>query len=389
MKTSRLLLITFFLFFLLCSLGFSVARHRAVWNDEGYTQLFNVEKLSYQSIILGKVAEGNNSPLFYIIQKAISAMMHYSIPITYSQWGAGKKEITENALKSQIILRINPVLFMSLAITAIFYYFSKRYSIWSGFYSVLVALSSFMVWAYWAEARPYALLAFLTTIQLLVFLDLANGVDRHRKNWHILTIIHFLLALTSAMAIIQITVISFILWLKLERNWRKYITLFLLPSLICLGYYLRSPKYSFCFIDGPMSLINASISKDRFLIILFFIFYFIVSRLGAGKPLITRTINLLNKDQAKSVGNYLLATMLMLSGYFLFLFTLKLKAKGPGFPVSNRYFISLTPLGIIAATLFSIYLVKAPKSKLGKITVVIGLVVLLVMRGVRTAAFRF
>ena len=118
-----------------------------MWNDEGYTQLFNVEKLSYQNMILGKVVEGNNSPLFYIIQKAISAMTNYSIPITYSQWGAGKKEITENALKSQIILRINPVLFMSLAITAIFYYFSKRYSIWSGFYSVLVALSSFMVWA--------------------------------------------------------------------------------------------------------------------------------------------------------------------------------------------------------------------------------------------------
>ena len=64
--------------------------------------------------------------------------------------------------KGQIILRINANLLMSLSIVLIFYFFVRYYSWGAGIYSLLLSLSSFMVWAHWVEARPYVLWFFLT-----------------------------------------------------------------------------------------------------------------------------------------------------------------------------------------------------------------------------------
>ena len=62
-------------------------------------------------------------------------------------------------------------------------------------------------------------------------------------------------------------------------------------------------------------------------------------------------------------GPYLVLTILMLLAAIFVLFLFKMGECPPmkGFPISNRYFIYLTPVGIIASTLFSVYLWRAFK----------------------------
>ena len=86
---------------------------------------------------------------------------------------------------------------------------------------------------------------------------------------------------------------------------------------------------------------------------------------------------------------YLVVTVLMLLAAFavLFIFTLKDSHGTAGFPVSNRYFIYLTPVGIIATTLFSWYLLKAFAGKWWMQGIIVsGVGYLLVVRAIKTYA---
>lgn len=369
--------------FLIClGIGFRQAYYKPLWNDEIYTLVSSVNGLSYTDMLLGRVQEGNNCPLFYLVQRGICDIAQYRVP---SQWVNGNWGFID--VGSQVLLRINPVIFMALSIVMIFYYFSRYYSLWAGVYSVVVSFSSFMIWVYWAEARPYALVVFLTALQSLVFMKMMKEGDKYRGGWIKLTVVHFLLSLTGVLSIIQIAVVSALLWITLERDWRKYISLLVIPAFICITYYSLSPKYQFWFADGPLALINANISKDRLLIFSIFAIYlclvYIQPKVGFLKNI---PINVMDEKVKKEVGVYFWSMVLIIAGYFLILLKFKFGSNldRSGFQISNRYFICLTPIGIIATTLFSIYLIRCSRNKVVQGFMLLLLGGLLLIRILRT-----
>jgi len=199
--------------FIIClAIGFWLAARKPLWNDEIYTQTNSIEKFSYKGIILMKFEEGNISPLFYLTQKFICDLFQYRFPIIWK----GEWYIAD--LKSQIIMRVGPNIFMSLAITLIFYYFFKNGSLLLGLYSLVGSLSTFMVLAYWVEARPYALWFFLTTWQLLIFMSILKQRESQDMLWKTFVVVNILLAFTVVFSAWQTAVLSGLLWAYKEKN---------------------------------------------------------------------------------------------------------------------------------------------------------------------------
>lgn len=337
----------------LLAIGFTLAKHKPLWNDEIFTQISTVGHLSYARILKARLPhEGNSCPLFYLLQKAFCDITHYSVP---KQWYEGQWGHVDPL--AEILLRVNPVFFMSLSIVLIFYFFSRAYSLFAGIYSIFVSLSSYMVWAYWAEARPYALWVFLTTVQSLIFLHLVKERKTDGSWWTMLTIVHFLLSFTIVFSLAQVAIISFLLWFLLVKDWRRYIGLTVIPIIISIIYYVFLPKYQFWFSLTPEQLIRECFSRDRFYLLFIYIFFLILYALQRK----TR-FPVLMKDKIILEGlPYFALTSFMLLAAFLVLFIFKL-GENPsqhGFPVSNRYFIFLTPIGIISTTLLSVHVIRA------------------------------
>ncbi|VAX35003.1 hypothetical protein MNBD_UNCLBAC01-270 [hydrothermal vent metagenome] len=354
--------------------GLLLAEHKPLWNDEIYTQISSVSGKTYTEILTGKIGEGNISPSFYVIQKFICSLFQYQNTDLRRTQG----------IYDRIVLRINPVFFMSLSAALIFYYFSRYYSLWLGSYSIAIFFSSFMVWHYWAEARHYAFWVFLTTVQTLLFLSLLRQDKQNQRTWFALIAIHFILCFTLIFSAIQIMVASFLLWYVIDKHqwryWGKYLIMGIIPVSICVLYYMNSPRYGFWFADGPIALLSANISKDRFLIIFgssLYLLYFWIKNKVQGQA---------NSKDLKETGTYCLFVTGTLAAFCLVLLKFKLgeAANQQGFQISNRYFIGLTPIGIIATTLFSVYLVKASNNKAIRTFIILVLAGLLLVRILRT-----
>src|SRR3989338_7702020 len=120
-------------------IGIFLSQRKSLWNDELYTQTISVERPSYRDIVEGHLGEGNNFPLFYLIQKAVCDLAGYRLGDKWhNEW-----QLSEP--RGQVTLRISSNFFMSLSLAALFYFFSNTFSIGVGIYALLVALSSSMV----------------------------------------------------------------------------------------------------------------------------------------------------------------------------------------------------------------------------------------------------
>jgi len=355
-------------------IGYALSRIHPLANDELFTQVASIEHLSYADILTLRIPEGNVSPLFYLIQKTALDLFHFRLPFVWNgDWFV-------KDLASQVMMRIPANIFMSLAITFVFYFFSRVYSPFAGIYSLLISFSSYMVWAYWAEARPFPLWYLLTTIQVLSLLYLLKEKREKRRALWALTITHLLLALTVVFGAVQIAAASLILFLSGERKGRKYFALTVLPVILCFCYYFGSPRYSFFFSDSPIQLICASLPKERLALIIV---------LGG-------VLNFIFHDKGKRAGlevfkdpnaAYLafFVSMLMGNAAILILFMIKAHGRQDGFPLSNRYFIDLVPVGTIALTLFSVEMWRRLREKVnGRVILVLVLAVFLVFRLMRT-----
>jgi len=326
-----------------------------LWNDEYYSVLNSVQAISYPSILSGGIKEGNNSPLFYALLKIQCDLFSYQVP---KEWRLGHWRGV--FVFDQVFLRIQSVFWMSTALAALFYYFSRMYSFWIGAYAVALMISTGGFWGHWTEARPYSLWTALSILQIIILLNnwQSSGKPQNRGVWG-LVIIHWFLALITVISCVQILAAGIILSFGRRFSFREHLVLFLIPFGICGFYYTHAPHYLFYFLDGPMSLINANVPKDWWILIItgFVIFLF----------------------QPKPKNWQLMLEMKYLSffGVILILFLLILlrlsmyeSKVSSAFQISNRYFLSLNPVGGVAVVIFSKYIVSVFKWKPVRILIV-------------------
>ena len=347
---SSLKIVSFILLMVLLAIGFNLARHKPLWTDEIYSQTVSVEKFSYPDILLGKVKEGNTCPLFYLIQKMICDMTQYRVPST------GLEPWDQHA---QILLRVNPVFFMSLAIAVIFYCIARFYSSLAGVFASFVALSSPMVWLYWAESRPYAMWVLLGTLQLLFFLSIIRKEELNIRTWNWLAVIHGLLSLTVITSVGQIMAVSFLLWILKSRDWKKYLGLTILPLLICFYYYGRSSLSPLWVPNNFMKLIYPSISVEQRGLFAVYTTFLLVQYFQSRGNAHVLTIG---KEERRSWA--LIALMLAVAFSYIIFYKLREIPGHAGHELPVRQFIFLTPVGIIATVLFSLDLMRAVKNQM-------------------------
>ena len=321
------------------SLGTHLSQYRKLWNDEIYSQTYSIEPLSYKKILLGHVPEGNNCPMFYVLQKALCDITQYRFPGPWSgQWYVYEPE-------SQIVLRIVSNIFMSTSIALIFYFFVRFYSIHCGLFALLATFATPMVWLYWVEARPYGLLFLLTTLQSLIFMLIMRGKKNFDKEWLWLALTHIALSLTISLGVIQFLITSTLLWIFKERRPYRYLFMTVIPLILSVAYYVRSPKYQFRFRESPWELMVENVPREYFVILLAYLAvacYFMIFARGKKGP-------------TMDVGSvqYFLFSGLMFLGASCVLCLLNWKADdvSDSFAVSSRYFIFLVPVSIIAGTI--------------------------------------
>ncbi len=335
-KSSLLKFAAVVLFVLLFVFGLRLAALKPLWNDELYSQIYSVEKLSYSQILLGHVPEGNNSPLFYILQKGVCDMTHFQLPFVWKgQWSIAQPQ-------AQLTLRLMPNFFMSLALAIIFYMFAKQYSSMAGVYAFLTALSSSAVWVYWVEARPYALWFTLSLFQLLYFLQFICQKDKRLQAWQKLTVVHIFLSLTAVFGAVQVFIVSLLLFGFYEKKLTRYLLILFLPLAFGFYYFLNAPHYVFCLPPDPGVLIWENFSVERLLLVLLCGIF----ALSAGSQ---------NKKQSLDV---LLPYGILVALFFgavlgiMVCFAMTTQPNWKGFMISSRYFIFLAPLGIVSTVVF-------------------------------------
>ena len=351
--------------------GLHIASQKPLWNDERYSLAVSTLGASYQNLVMGHLSEGNNSPLFYVLQKIQCDLTSFHFP---ESWFKG--EWVENS-EAQLFIRVQPVLYVALALAALFYYFSVRECVFLGVYACAIALSSFMLWSYTMQARPYAMLFALTLIQLLFVMEILGFPNRFKSlRWGLIGIL-VALAFLSAVSLIQVVIVSAVIGLFVDRQWKTYILLTIVPVAICLYYQAVAIKLSFFFADGPLALVNANIPNDRMFILVLGGCYI------AWEYWRTKRLT--------ATGKFFIFSCLILAAYAVLVLKLQwTEAVGKGsFQVSNRYFMSLTPVGIIAVTVLSNELIKGLPHQILKWMWVIVLAGLLYFRVKRTMAFGY
>lgn len=326
----KILFFSVALFFVFLWIGFGLARTKFLWTDEIYTQLSSIDRKSYGEIWSGKLQEGNNNPLFYASQKFTVDLFKYKgLP----KW-TGHPKIFDS--KSQIILRINAVIFMSILLSFVFYYFSTRHNLWAGGLALLVFLTSGPIWAYWAEARPYCLWMALATVQFLSFRELFIDNSPDKKWKATLVVSNILMALTILFGIFQVFITSLLLAIR-KKSIKEFFVLSGPPAFLVFLYYWGAPRYLFFFNKSPIELIFSLISPVYFIL---FGIYFLVVHFGA-------------KPRPKEAGwGWPLFLMSAIAAALVGLLLVINKPSEASFAISSRYFLFLIPVYLIVTIEF-------------------------------------
>lgn len=348
------------LFIVLVLVGVFISYNRPIWNDERYSLVSSTFHTRYDQILAGKIEEGNNSPLFYLLQKAQAHLFNFQLK---ESWGILEWDGIDGY--AQVFLRMQSILCTALGLTVLFYFFATSYSVGFGVYALGVGLTAFMLWFHWGEARPYSLWLCLSIIQMVLLIHYFKTTVKE-STLNGLIVVHLLLALTATLSMIQILAAYMMIWLAGHRTIRNAIFSMMIPLSICGFYYFSAPKYKFFFQDGPLALINANIPKDRLLIIG-------VACCMAGIEYI-RQKKFVFHEAAKMFA----FALFMFLGFGVVLLKMHYDAVPQhSFQISARYFLPLTALGIVLVSLSSIYAMKSVKSRAAKALVLLCLIGLL------------
>ena len=372
--------------FLILSTGWlTLAKSIPLWNDEIYSQDRSIQNISYREMFLGGIPEGNRTPLFYLSQKVSQYTIGYKWPGTWSSAALyaipnrPDTRLVDTEQFANVFLRLLPVACMSASIALIYFYFAAYWSVWLGYYSLLLSLSTFMVWEYAFHARPYALWFFLTSLQLILLLKSLDARSAQRNTtllW--ITLVHWLLSFTVIFSAVQIIAACMVLWLFGERRifWHAFMCAG--PVFITAAYYIVVPHANIYFVDGPVALLGASLPLDRIAIIVGGLIIVGASVLYRARPL----QEIVDRHHLVQGAGFFL--LLIYCGSLLILMKFKLEDLGFGDAyVSNRYFIVLAPVGIVMTSIASHYITTLTKG-FYRIVGLLMLFTLMVLRFSRT-----
>ncbi len=371
----RLLTIFSFLFFIAyAAVGITMAGHKPIWQDEIYSQKVSVEKKTYVDILQGKIEEGNNSPLFYTIQKVLCDAFRYRFPHEHK----GQDSIYDR--HAQIFLRLPSIIFMSLAMVTVFVFFVHFQGWMAGLYASLLFNSSFILWQYMAEARPYALWVFLTVLQIIMSFRAMNA-DRKEdvRSWKGLGLVHFLLSLTSVFGTVQAVLGSVLMWVGGRmRTPGRWAGLLALPLITGLFYFAHSPKYAF-HVHDFIGLIEINVSFERLAVL-------------AAYPLVFLAYAPWRKGIFRTAENLVwlfFAGLLAASALLIVYYSFPHAIKAPLFRVETRYFLNLAPVSALAVAFIAARCFRWPVRGWGRWNMHLALWGLLVIESYRTYLFLF
>lgn len=337
-KKSLLLAVSILLMSILMANGILLSRHKPLWNDEIYTQTHIIETSGYLKILSGKIHEGNNFPLFYVLQKTFLKINAYRFPIAWD----GEWEIY--APKSQVLLRILPNIFMSSAIVAMFLYFWQTFGLVAGLMTSGLALSSPAVWGYWAEARPYSLWFLLTTLQNLAILRFRNDTGKEFSSsiFH-LSIIHAMLCLTIPTGLLQTLVASLVIvFLKIKKT-RAFLPLLVIPLCLWTPYWLAKMNIKL-HMTSPWRLILDNVPPEQWFV---FALYVVLGCWTGFKQRYTKQPGGGRPELSTAYLPYFISVFVIAAALLLYLFVFNSQTIANSFEISSRYFIFLVPSGVI------------------------------------------
>lgn len=369
MERKKTLLICSVLFVVLVLAGLFLARLKPLWNDELYSQIASVDNISYASIVGGQVREGNNTPLFYLIQKAICDLAHYRLPYV---WKGG--DIYDPY--AQTLLRLAPIVSIALALVVVFYFFARYQGLVMGIYALSLFATSFAIWAYIAEARPYALWLLLTTLQVIVFYQSLK--DDSAPRWRNLAIVHCLLSLTSAFGMLQAVLVAMLyFFFKRSHQISRYLWILCIPLALGLFYQYQAPKYQF-HVGDMISLLSMHLSLDRLIFLSVYLSCVFV-------------IPNWRRQWVSMAENCVVLFFfgLLLACVSLIMYYQSLHVPPDvGFGLAPRYFINLAPVGSLAIILSAHRaLVHFKDDRWARFNVHLLLVGLILIEAIRTGTF--
>lgn len=355
-RTNILKTATIFVFLITFLLGLWLSVYKPLWNDEIFTQVENVEVYSYKEMLLGDFEhEGNKCPLFYVLQKAVTTVLQYKFPFKWHH------EWIINDIHSQIILRILPNAFMALSICMIFMFFCDRFSIFAGLLSLMVVFTTFDVWAFWLEARPYSLWFFLSTVQLICFFEIIADECADKKWFRYLAVINIMLAFTIVLSAIQIISLSMVLFIMGNRSFKKYILTTVMPLLIIAYYYLNTPGTLTLYfpIEQPMNLIFTNMPKEYLYLIFPCIVFISISLINNLKNKQKNIVGFICEN--KITISLIFNLFLLLAASILLIFAFQSRVVDPSRAahiVHFRYFFYLAPFSVFYIIFIFYYLME-------------------------------
>ena len=333
-----------------------------MWWDECHS-LKTVDSSSYRQIVQGQLErEANNSPLFYGTQKFLCRLIacdsrFFEIirdPKKESPWN-----ISWNSPFLNTYLRLISFFLMALAPAALFYYFSLFYSPWWGAYASLLCLSSWFFWHHGLEARPYIHFFTLTTLQMLIIVELATAKAKSEKVWLFFGLVNLLLALTFTTSAFQIAAASlyFLCFCRNNLNIWKLTGVFIFPLLVTFYYYAMALKERYWFSKSLSNYFLESVPFEILVVMGLFLLYAIFSWIQLKHRMFsTALIRWLDTKELKTWGGVFSLIVLIFLTYSFVMIFLKVQ----GLPVQQggknfyyRYLIGLVPVGIVGMALFS------------------------------------
>jgi len=363
------------LFFAFLRAGFWLAERKPLWNDEIYTQVNSIEPKSYREILQGRLPEGNAFPLFYLFQKGICDLAGFKLPFVWS----GDWNVSEH--RSQMILRTGPNIFMSLALALLFYSMARNFSWMTAGYALFLALVSPGVWNYWAEARPYALWFFLTTLQSVLLLEILSCPRTRVLPRMGLLLTHVFLSLTTVLGVMQAAVASALLWGSKDKSpfWPGMLCLFPVP--LTMLYHSRTVTQFFAFEDPPGRLLLANIPPENLIIG----FIYLVALVSWQRRIKSKGVHAWSELGLVPVYLFFSVLILAATGALMGYLMVKYPKGGFGFSIPSRYFMYLTPVWIMMTAGAVHELIKRSRGNVWLGSCLVALcAVLLIMRSLKT-----